>query len=123
MLRNLYLTNQLRVDTIASKRSRRVVMFMVKVRLVDKNENSHVGRVKVTKVIIQIRMLGTMVNMPSSRPPSMLRLERAGGPASVEPVTEVMFRTALTTVLAADDEDKLAASVSIPSVPSMLHVG
>lgn len=99
-------------------------MFMVNVRLVDKNENSHVGRVKVMKVMIQIKMLGTMVKMPSSNPPNMLRLERAAGvAASVVLAMEVMFCTILATLLAADDGDRLAAKVSIASVPSMLHVG
>ena len=47
----------------SSKRSR-VVIFMVNVRLVDRKVNSHVGSVKVTKVMSQYSRLGTTVKMP-----------------------------------------------------------
>lgn len=55
---------------------------MVKVRLVDKKVNSHVGRVIVTNVMAQYKMLGKMVNKPKVRPPNMLSVERAAAGAS-----------------------------------------
>lgn len=53
MFRNLYLTNQLMVETTATSRNSRVVIFIVKVRLVEKKPKSHVGRVYVTNVMSQ----------------------------------------------------------------------
>jgi hypothetical protein len=69
MLRNLYLTNQLPVDTNAIKiniliyllvghegrsgNAYRVVAFIVKVRLVEKRVKRKVGIVMVVKVMIQ----------------------------------------------------------------------
>ena len=40
-----------------------VVKFMVKVKLVEKRANSTVGKVIVVKVMIQIRIPGTPLNM------------------------------------------------------------
>ena len=44
----------------------RVVAFMVKVRLVEKNVNSHVGSVMVVNVISQTRMPGMILNTKST---------------------------------------------------------
>jgi hypothetical protein len=71
MFKNRYRTNQARVDANISNKIRRVVMLRVSVKLLDRNEKSHVGIEIVTKVMIQYSKLGTIVNMPSSSPPSM----------------------------------------------------
>jgi hypothetical protein len=46
------------VDTTARSIRRRVVKFMVKVKLMEKRVKSHVGRVRVVKVISQYRKPG-----------------------------------------------------------------
>lgn len=51
------------VDTRNTRINRRVVMLTVSVRLLDKIVKSHVGKVMVTKVIIQNNILGSIVNM------------------------------------------------------------
>ena len=53
MFKNRYLTTQLMVETKKIKIRRRVVMFTVRVRLVDSRVNIHVGKVMVAKVMIQ----------------------------------------------------------------------
>jgi len=53
MLRNRYRTNQLTVEAKTTSSRINVVIFIVKVRLVDKKLKSHAGRVKVTKLMIQ----------------------------------------------------------------------
>lgn len=90
---NLYLTNQLTVEATTTRSSRRVVIFIVKVRLVDRNEKSHVGSVYVTNVIVQYSTLGTTVNMPKARPPSILKVDRAesGVPAGMLTTTPLLL--------------------------------
>ena len=78
-------------------------MFIVNVRLVDKNVKSHAGNVKVTKLMVQYSTLGTMVKSPNKRPPSMLRVDRASvaPSAGIEIVTLGLreLRTAETFAL------------------------
>lgn len=50
--------NQLIVEIRARRMRSSVVKFMVKVKLIEKSVNSHVGRVMVVKVITQYRRLG-----------------------------------------------------------------
>ena len=46
-------------------------MLRVSVKLLDKKEKIHVGKVMVMKLTTQYSRLGMIVNTPSSRPPSM----------------------------------------------------
>ena len=107
---NLYLTNQLTVEATTTRSSNRVVMFIVKVKLVDRNEKSHVGSVYVTNVIVQYSTLGTTVNMPKARPPSILKVDRAesGVPAGMLTTTLLLGARELTEAasccVAADSE-------------------
>lgn len=77
MFKNLYRTNQLTVEANAKRSKSKVVIFIVNVRLVDRNVKSHAGSVKVTKVMVQYNTLGTIVKTPSKSPPSILRIGRA----------------------------------------------
>ena len=53
MFSSRYLTNQLAVEMTTASSSRIVVMFIVKVKVVVRKENSHDGIVSVTKLIVQ----------------------------------------------------------------------
>jgi hypothetical protein len=58
----------------------RVVKFMVKVKLIEKSVNSHVGRVMVAKVITQYRKLGmTWKKKENSHPIHPTMVEGVGG--------------------------------------------
>lgn len=46
-------------------------MFSVSVKLLDRNEKIHVGKVMETKLMIQYSRLGMIVKTPITRPPSM----------------------------------------------------
>ena len=70
-MRKRYRTNQLTVEAKASRRTSKVVMLRVSVKLLDRKENIHVGMVMVMKLTTQYNRLGMMVKTPSSRPPSM----------------------------------------------------
>jgi len=59
-------------------------MLRVRVKLLDRKEKIHVGRVMVMKLTTQYSRLGMMVNTPSSRPPSMPVVDWA--PAGTEEV-------------------------------------
>ena len=48
-----------------------VVMFIVKVRLVEKNVNSHAGNVSVMKPMSQYKKLGMIVIILRKRPPAV----------------------------------------------------
>lgn len=99
-------------------------MFIVKVRLVDKNEKSHVGSVYVTNVMVQYSTLGTTVNMPRARPPSILKVDRAdsGVPAGMLTTTLLLGARELTEAasccVAADSE----ADTDGVALPSMAEV-
>lgn len=57
-----------------------VVKFMVKVRLMEKSVKSHVGRVRVEKVMIQYRRLGmTWKKTVNSQPSQPAMVEGVGG--------------------------------------------
>ena len=53
MFKNRYRTNQLIVEARATMSSRKVVIFMVNVRLVERKVNSHVGNFMVRKLSAQ----------------------------------------------------------------------
>lgn len=61
-----------------------MVMLRVSVKLLDRKEKIHVGRVMVMKLMTQYSRLGMMVKIPSSRPPSMSVVDWA--PAGAEEV-------------------------------------
>lgn len=77
MLSHLYLTNQLIVDTTNTRMSRSVVMLTVSVKLVERKENSHVGKVIVTKVTNASSKVGIMVSKDRTRLPEPVKA--AGG--------------------------------------------
>jgi hypothetical protein len=117
MLRNLYLTNQLTVEAMTSRSSNKVVMFIVNVKLVEKNENSHPGMVKVRNPISQNKNDGTIVKTPRSRPPSMLRVDLLTA-ASAAGAFRVMSG-AMELSTSASFEAEAAALLLVPSI---LHV-
>ena len=67
MLRNLYRTNQLIVETTNSSNKTMVVMFIVNVKLVEKKEKSHVGRVMVMNATDHRSMLGSIVKTAKTK--------------------------------------------------------
>ena len=109
MLRNRYRTNQLTVEAKASKRISRVVILSVSVKLLERNEKIHVGRVIVMKLTIQYSRLGTMVKTPKSRPPSMPAVDwTPAGPGALGAVVEVVW-------LASEVSDSVNMEGSVPS--------
>lgn len=92
---------------------------MVSVKLFDRNEKSHVGRVIVTKVMIQYSRLGTMVKMPSISPPSMPKADWEG--SSGEPVADEVAAWANEVTVLVSNEGEPAPSVE-PSMLLCAHV-
>lgn len=82
---NRYRTNHAIVEAIARTRSSMVVIFIVNVRLVERNVKSQAGKVKVRKPMVWYSRSGTTVNMPSKRLPIVastfwgVAVEFAGG--------------------------------------------
>jgi hypothetical protein len=127
MFKNRYRTNQLTVETMTRRRSSKVVIFIVNVKLVEKKEKSHVGTVKVRNPMSQNRKDGTIVNMPRTRPPSILNVDRltdkltAGVDAVPFGASELTTSATLDAVAARLATLLLAAATTV--VPSIMHVG
>ena len=83
-----------------------MVMLRVSVKLLDRKEKIHVGKVMVMKLTTQYSRLGMIVNTPSSRPPSMPVVDWT--PAGLGAVVEVVW-------LASEVSDSVNMEGSVPS--------
>jgi hypothetical protein len=92
--------------------SYKVVKFIVNVRLIENNVNSHVGKVMVVTVIIQYRMLGITRKIARTTRPKRPKVEGDDDSAALSCETEDSTASTTTAELFAIADATLEASMA-----------